>query len=437
MSSDPDHLYLDLSVINNDNTGSRVKTNLNFTELRNMPFLNNPDNYYLGICRFEVDTPGFSLPQFIPVLLLDGNNTNINKTIYTITMARVVAGQLVNCTPVNVLWSPEDLNAPLPNNSGTPFNKQDLSTGYYNCYSVKWWINCINTALVTCWLALQVGNTADTAPFLTIDPLTNIVTLYTPKVVGFTNTTFAANTASSSGFTNPANPNLTTPVFLNTALRNAIFFNEPLLNLLSSLPSVAYESGNYDLIPSYFDAPSYVTYLARPYLFNYYIQPTNYNNLNQLVTAAATYCITKSDYSPVPLWNPVAQIVFSSALLPLSVALTSIPSAYNSNPFDLTFANGGGGNNANVNSMLTDIEVGLVSGNEYKPSVLYAPQNEYRLVDLFGLNPLSQASFSISYRTKFGVNIPFRLGAQQGANIKLLFRRKRFNLNNLAPYNYN
>jgi len=436
MSSDPDHLYLDLAIINNDNKGNQTKTNLNFTELRNNPFLSNPNNYYLGICRFEVDTPGFSLPIFIPVLLLDGQNTNENKTIYTITMGTIGGSptKLNSCFSVNVEWRPEDLTAAQPLNQrtldnkgvvipGSPYTKQNITTGYYNCYSIKWWLNCVNKALTDCWVGAGFGLAA-TAPYLINDPNTNLITLYTP--LGF-----AAQSTDSNAIGEDY------PVFLNSNLDFAMFFNEPLFNLFSAFPSVFFGAAGYNLAAEVFDAPSYALYVQKPYLFNYYVQPINYNGLNIITPEGpeSALCVTPSNYSPVPMWNPVSQLVFSTALLPISVSLTNVPTVFNSNTFDLTYSQSG--NNANVNSMLTDIELGLTTGTETKPSILYIPKNEYRLVDLFGNNPINQASFSISWKTKYGVSVPFRLSSQCGANIKLLFRRKRYDLLNLPPYNSN
>jgi hypothetical protein len=452
MSSLPDHIYLDLSVINNDNTGEKIKTNLSFTELRNNPFLDNPDNYYLGICRFEIDTPGFSLPQFIPIILLDGENIDPNKTIYTITMGHnVTTGGITKLTDgvsVNVMWSPEDQSAKLPKNQTIPSGAlvtQDIETGYYNCYSLKWWINCVNKALLDCWLLLFPLDTNPTAsaPYLTIDPLTNLVSLYTVHSFNSAIVTFSALMNDSSGFLNdnlPSNKTNTYPAFLNSQLSAAMFFNEPLYNLFSAFPSIYYGIDSYIFAPEIFDAQTLALYNSRPYLFNYYIQPVNYNGINIVRIYdngedIIDFCKTDSNYSPVPMWNPVSQIIFSSALLPISVSLTNVPSVYNSNKYDYNYIGGNG--NANVNSMLTDIEVGLTTGSEYKPSVLYVPKNEYRLVDLFGNHPINQASFTISWKTKYGQVIAFKLGSQSGANIKLLFRRKRFNLNNLPPYDSN
>ena len=455
MSSNPDNVYLDLVVVNNDNTGGQAKTSLSFTETRNSPFLDNPDNYYLAVARFEVDTGGFSLPLFSPVLLLDGSNNDINKTIYTITMTDITGGKLDDAVTKYVMWAPEDKSAALPNDVlvNGRLVKQDFSTGYYNCYSTEWWINCINKTLLDCWntlIALRgMPPPASCAPFFTIDPLTNLVHLFTPTTytppaslpITINFSTFASK---SSGLDNtlPSNIGQTKPPFVGLGAgtpKYSLFFNEPLMNLFSSLPFIYYGNDsdlNLDMVPGSTALIAYDT--NTPYL-NYYVQPINYNGLNTTsVTDGAGNVIqfvdTVSIYSPVPMWNPVTKLVFTSSFLPVSSGLTSVPNATNSNDFDFTFSSN---QNANVINMLTDLEVDLVSGNEYKPQVLYIPESEYRLIDMFGVNPLSQASFSVSWRNPYGEIIPFQLGSQMKASIKFVFRRKRYNLNNLEPYNIN
>jgi len=460
MSSSPDHLYLDLSIINNDNTGSQPKTSLSFQESRTNPILHNPSNYFLSIARFEVDTPGVSLPIFIPLLNVDGVNcpdgyTNINgvtgqgginQTAYTITMGNVIGSPPTNTLSglfsLNVLWSPEDKTAPLPKNpqildpSGntipnSAFTGQDITTGYYNCYSAKWWINCINNCLAAVYLGAGGGDT-NGAPFLTIDPLTNLISLYTPP--GFACQSISANDI-----------NVVSPAWVGQGstppVTYAMFFNEPLYNLLSSLNSVYYGTtfGN----PAYYN--TYITGATgqalasqRPYLFNYYIQPTTTpaspTFQSNIGTPPILFDITQSEYSPVPMWNPIQSIAFTSSLLPVVLSYDTLPVPYNTPAIQSNISYG---NNSSITNMLSDIQVGLVSGTEYKPQVLYVPENEYRFVDLNGITPIHQASFSVSWKTKYNQVIPFRLGAQCGSNIKILFRRKRFNLANLPPYDTN
>lgn len=459
MSSSPDHLYLDLSIINNDNTGSQPKTSLSFQESRTNPILTNPSNYFLSIARFEVDTPGVSLPIFIPLLNVDGvNNPNgytninglsgqggINQTAYTITMAGVTGGAnptLINTYSLNVLWAPEDKTAIPPNNpqvldpSGntipnSAFTGQDITTGYYSCYSAKWWINCINHCLAAVYLGAGGGSSND-APFLTIDPLTNLISLYTPPG-------FACESTFANGFGNSL------PLWNGTGstppVSFVMFFNEPLYNLLSSLNSVYY--GNSFGNPAYYNtyisgATGQALASQRPYLFNYYIQPTTTpaspTFQSVIGTPPVLFDITQSEYSPVPMWNPVQSIAFTSSLLPVVYSYDTLPVPYNTPAIQ---SNVSYGNNSSITNMLSDIQVGLTTGTEYKPQVLYVPENEYRFVDLNGTTPIHQASFSVNWKTKYNQVVPFRLGAQCGSNIKILFRRKRFNLANLPPYDTN
>jgi len=125
---------------------------------------------------------------------------------------------------------------------------------------------------------------------------------------------------------------------------------------------------------------------------------------------------------------------FSSTLIPRLLSYTTADIPYNS----LT-ASGfvSSGNNSQITDMITDIEVGLTTGSEYKPSVLYIPKGEYRLIDLQGNQAIYNTDFRISWKTQYGQVIAFRLGSQCGANLKILFRRKRFDLLNLPPYDTN
>jgi hypothetical protein len=559
MSSAPDHVYLDLFTINNDTTGSAIKTNLKFTETRTNSILDNPSNYFLSVVRFEVDTPAVSLPIFIPALNIDGINNDPNQTCYKVTMG-VPSGidlQLTNVKSVYVQWVPEDQTAPppankivtsttlgpviqtfptnifggvganfwqfgnrvvmyVPNNSywinvapsslanyyitysgtdlalpqplkiidntawgtagieltldattplhptsisapvpsGTGYNfngtfylnapytntsyisSQDITTGYYNCYNVKWWLSCVNKAISDCWNLIYAGGTPPTAsPLLVSDAGTNQITLLTPvgSVVGST-----VNFAQSEySITSPANNPTYIGLNSSPAVTHSMFFNEPLFNLFSGFPSVYY--GNI-LTSANFDAGSIATINGNYWWFNYYVLPINFQNKNLItispvVGASSTWVTTGSEYSPVPMWNPISSLVFTSGLLPITLSFTSVPTVSNSSRFDETYTNSG--NNAQISNMLSDIQVGLVSGSEYKPSVLYVPAGEYRLIDMNGNSPIFQASFSIAWKTKFGQVIAFKLGAQCGANMKILFRRKRFNLGNLPPYDTN
>ena len=313
---------------------------------------------------------------------------------------------------------------------------QDITSGYYNCYSVKWWVSCVNSALNKLWVSFE-GNTSDRSPYIVADKQTNLMTLITPlQNLG---PDIIDNFAVSSGFQLGTGFD---PIYLSVGsplpVQYVLFFNEPLFNLFSGFPSVYY--GDTLVNASVFDnAPDNAIIQARPYLLEYFIQPVAYQYAN-IITLTNLYggnykwVTTASEYSPVPMWNPIMSLQFTSNLLPNLLSYTTAAIPYNA-------LNGSGytssGNNSQITNMITDIQVGLVSGSEYKPSVLYVPKGQYRLIDLQGNQPIHNVDFQVSWKTKYGQVIAFRLGAQCGANLKILFRRKRFNLLNLPPYDTN
>ena len=58
--TDDTHIYYDISIFNNDISGD-MPVNLKFNEQRSGgALIENPQDYYLSIVRFEIDSP--SLP---------------------------------------------------------------------------------------------------------------------------------------------------------------------------------------------------------------------------------------------------------------------------------------------------------------------------------------------------------------------------------------
>jgi hypothetical protein len=688
MSSSPDHLYLDLSIVNNDTSGESTIP-LNFRESRTNPILDNPANYFMSVVRFEVDTPGFSLPIFIPKHRMDGKSDDVNSTAYSVTIATIGGSgntrQLATMNQTYVEWTPQDKTAALPNNQNqdlpivgssvllqssvfpiTPFNisainnvnfittltpvsareekwtiplqtapsrivvqreypqfvayfgsngtqnpyielgssnftdptgfterlyefdstinpnvntasytgigivnivvgnenatlvpfnplnpfltgirtlqfttasgtfykyrfyiteanlvpsgeivggiiiqnnnltqapesafyldsnthnadssitnlgfnpnplkiqtisyfgagtpvggtpvytstqirqlnltynnligqekylTQDITTGYYNCYSVKWWLSCVNQALETAW-----GNATIPAPQLVADPNTNLITLMCPYVTDTINFAIGDDVASVSNYLGSP----TGTISANPPITHAIFFNEPLFNLFSSFNSIYY-GNNIPQATLSTAVKAKVALIPEGYkIFSNYIQPVNYDFMNTTQTTAVNQVDTnwitlQSEYSPVPMWNPIQSFVFTTSMIPVQYSMTNPPQVYGSTQYDQTYS-GGGGNNSDISTQISDIQIPLTSGNEYKPTITYTPSGEYRLIDLLGNSPINQIGFQISYKTKFGQVVPFALAPQCGANLKILFRRKRYNLGNVEPYDTN
>jgi hypothetical protein len=302
-------------------------------------------------------------------------------------------------------------------------SSQNISNGYYNIYNVKWFLCLVNKCLRDVWLAIEPTQAAN-VPYFTVDENTNFFTLFTPCVTTSPVINFAPSESAANGLS------VTTPIYVgensNPAVTHTIFFNEPLYNLFCGINSVYY--GNK--VPVFVNPADQTLANANPYLFNYYMQPINYSNLNK----TGNYIFSTSEYSSVPMWSPIKSIQFTSTLLPNLLTYTSTPV-----PFNNLNHNGlqNVGNNSEISSQITDIQVGLLTGSEYKPQLLYIPKAQYRLISLLGSNAINNVDFQISFTNKYGQTIPMRLSSQCTANLKILFQRKRMNLKNLPPYDTN
>jgi len=364
------HIYYNISITNNDTTGLTAAPRIDFNETRNQPFINNPSQYFMSVVRFSMDTstlPIFACqPQLDPVTPGD--------LIYSITMTQ---GAFTYQQYIN--FQPQTNELPRP---PYPLSFSDSISHYWELYSYQWWNNLVNEAFTACTAglnALVAGSI--TAPFMVWDP---------------------------SGYT----------AILNT---DAAYFDQT--------PGVLAEP-----IYIYFNTPMWVLYSSynAQYLGtsvtngkNYQLVIANQRGQNEYTETSTgiTFIQSYQEYPTSPLWNPVQSIVFTTALLPIVPELTAAPIAFQGVPGNFVSY----GNNANLTNTLTDFEVPLTKGSEYKPVISYTPASEYRLTDLFGTNPCSAINVTIFWKDRYGVLTPVTLSAGSSCNIKIMFRRKDFN----------
>jgi len=64
----PYHIYYDMNLINNDSSFPAQPVRFQYKETRSNAFLLSPQDYYMSIVRFNLQTP--TLPVFILVLML-------------------------------------------------------------------------------------------------------------------------------------------------------------------------------------------------------------------------------------------------------------------------------------------------------------------------------------------------------------------------------
>ena len=430
MSTTPDHVYLDLSIMNDDVTGTGTSQNLYFTEIRNTPIIDNPTDYQLSVLRFTLETPARTLPIFIPSMDTSPSNTDPTnlKTNYYVTLTYDstlnpnpnISPQVQLIATVPVLWLPEDL---------TQRYVSDNTSPYYYCWSVDWFLALVNGALNRATIALLDYFSAHAMydqdinnPILIFDEATSTFTM----LVGSTKDVVSAN----DFYTNYNNTTGLPPC------RCSIWFNEPLMNLFSSFSSIYYGTSPYNVNPS--NILKSFTPASTSINYNYpNILSTNHgvcayqlyfpfqNFLNQVQVSGGyenppyTYLEYQQEYPALASWSPVSSIVFTSSVLPIRMSQTSPSEIYNDNS-----TINRNGNNSQIIPLISDFVVPLTTGLEYKPSIEYAPAAEYRLIDLLGSSPINNVDFSVFWKDKYGNIIPFQLGSQCTSTLKLLFRKK-------------
>lgn len=165
-NTQPFHVYYDIEMININQVSGEATPNLIYNQTRNSPFLDCPNNYFVSIVRFNLQTP--SLPIFIPQVEL--NQVNPNKLIYQFTIRNIATNtQYTN----SVTFSTSNQDVPTP---PTPTNASEFTNPYYYIYTYLQWVTMMNNALVTC--SLNAGLTE--YPFFTYNQTSGLLDLYVP-----------------------------------------------------------------------------------------------------------------------------------------------------------------------------------------------------------------------------------------------------------------
>ena len=337
-------------------------------------------------------------------------NRSVNRLNYVISMRYRPnpANQAIQFQQ-HIYFKPQNVNVPVP---AYVDGVQNNSNGYYNLNSYQAFTEMVNIAFENCLSALNslIGVPVNSRPpFIQYDPDSGKFQLF--------------GQASLYGES------------VAEANRIDVYFNEALYNLFSSF-QVKYQGDgilqsnitfwedlNSAVPPGIPGSVSSTINYAR-YQLRFY-GTSSRNNLNMLSitdsinpynpsTPNLTYnAFTMfQDYVACANWCPVQSILFTTSLLPVSPSMTGVPRVFNS------VGSTQGGNNANIILQITD--------KEFKPVVLYIPNPEYRLIDLYGNSPLSQIDISCFWKDRFGNTYPLYLSPGMSANIKIMFRKKTF-----------
>ena len=378
----PNHVYMDLSIVNNDADSSNPPTSLFFAETRDKPIIDNPQEWYLTVARFHLDT--FScLPVFIPQIQLNqpAATEDANKTIYSFTMEHhQINGLFGTFIQTYMTYKPQDLTQPEPA-LPSAIGKQDLSSSYYYCMNNTHVVNMINQCLIDLY--------SDYTAFL------NRIQMPAEQRPNLTNPPWVAYDNSSHqlifNFDSAAyDPLLPRPINL--------YCNTAMFNLLNSFEFVVNSSSGSGV--------------GANYKFNVY----NNQGTNSMDMGTYTALQLYEDYPSVYQWSPVSSIVLCSNTLPINGTIQGAPKVFNGSNKLQTSGN-------NSMKVISDFTVVLDNASGYRPSVDYSPVI-YRMVDLIGHSPITYLDIQLYWKDIYNNFYPMTIGSNQSCNIKILFRKK-------------
>ena len=365
-SGDSDHVYVDINIINNDNS-STAPVNLTYRETRDTAIIQDPSEYYMSIIRFHLDTQS-ALPLMIPQVQLAQNDPNLTVYSFTLKYQTYVYQQYVE-------FIPQDKSVPNPK---FPIQAQDLSTTYYYVYNYQWWVDLMNMALAQALEGFQnLLNSHDitypTNPiFFMYDPGTSELVLNADK--------------------NFFDENLENPCFLycNTAMKNLLSgFNFEIATFASGVNGCNFK-------------------FAISNQFN-----TNVLEISDSFSALQMY----QSYPCTSTWNCVQSIVITTGSIPIVPTIQATPQVFNS---QTSLVN----NNSNINvNVISDFEIALESGKEFLPSINYSP-HIYRLVPMHSNNALHTIDLTVYWKDIYNNLHPFQIGSNSHCDMKIMFRKK-------------
>jgi hypothetical protein len=391
-------------------------------------------------------------------------------------------------TPVRYISETQDSQvAPVPTVSALGISKQDLSTRYYWIYTYKHFVQLVNTAMdeamsllydafVIAWLTQVTNQGSATAnpyptlasflldqdvPRLYYDEVTNLFEIYGDTRCFNVSGQIRFNQPNPEGI-QPSLPafvpgvyNVGDPATPSTQCFMRLFFNDLLFGLLSNFNNtyIGGTNGSSIVMPltQTVQTPISPPGGANGYLYtneilftnqqyrnilnnnpllqnNNAVPPPSYNPLFFLpVEKQNLYWIARQDYRSIDtLWSPVANIVFTSALLPLK-------KEFNAAPVELNQTNVSGKSvpaQSSFEPIICDFSVDqqIEAAQGWRSFALYEPSAEYRLLSMTASHEeIRNIDIQVWWRYRLtGELIPLTMANSSDVSIKMMFRKVDF-----------
>jgi len=472
-SSNPDYLYYNCDIINNNskdlgvlqNSVSNLQTTadpqIRFNETRDTALIKDVSEYEFSIVRFTMNGANRDLPLFCPNILL--GQADVNLTTYSVALSYQqtwntnLGATVFNVTPAPtfVQYVPEVKNTFLAPTPRSPLVSQDLSTRYYWVFTYQHWINLVNTTILTAHQTLYTqfqsawGNVVGLTdafpyptflsfqavvqtPYITYDENTRLFTLYGDsdgyglRLTTFTPVAYVAPTASPQ--TQPRER-----LFFNTNMAGLFANFSTLYWNVSTIPSNTYAGVTYPAFPANSVPEGYVYELIFSNKFyknvsDYRVPPQSGVPPLGFVPLAQqkVYWLLVQDYKSVDsIWSPISSIVFTTTLIPLRTESASAPNILGSSNLGLSAPTA----LSAFEPIITDIALDTASGGAdlYRQFLYYTPVAEYRISDLSpSKQELRNIDIQVFWKNRLDSQLyPVYMYNLSSVSIKIMFRRKK------------
>jgi hypothetical protein len=405
-SSDQSIIYYNVQIFNNstnyDISGNPIPTVLavpaDFSQQRSKSYILKPSSYFVSVPYFRLDSNSFPTQIVQPVVnssyvtktSLGGSTIEGIPTVYAMYIQIHDGPNMIADSFQQILWKPLDDTLLVPS---TPLKVEDIQDEYFWSYSYDYFIDLMNSTLSFVMDDFGLVNTPNLGkPYFYYDPKTELIH-------------FVASL--------PFMTDINGEDIYSSKYTYKIFFNEPLYKLVQTLPSIF---GEKPLTPNIPDTAPFYGYqlLAVP--------TPGFKNIitgNDAFDGTGTdikYIDVPQEFESVSLWSPVLSIVFTTPNLTVCNEMNAIPVVSGNKP--VTFTN----NNDSLNILYEHIV-----GKRADPVIKNFTVAEYRLTDLFSIQPESQLIIETFWKDTFGILHRFYIEQGSGFNMKLLFRKVKFN----------
>jgi hypothetical protein len=359
-----DNVYYTISITNSGDHGDIPAS---FVEDRQIPIINNPNEYFVSCVNFNI--PCYTIPIF--TFKVQPNQPNPNLGIYSVTVSDISTDTF---NQRYVLWQPTNYNATVPlGPEFLPYGQQQLNS-YYMCYEYQHFIDLINIAIAT---AHGDAGFTGSPPYFIYDAATSLISLIAP---------IATYSVANGGL-------------------YTLSCNEVLYKYFAGIETV-YNGVSQPNNSDY-------TFLVKPNHNNYYSTPG-------VSTPDFAWYQMRQETIGLPLWEGFTSLTMVTLTVPVQFENIAQPALGLSNYIPSSCA--GQANTSNI--LMNYIAIWDTPQLSPRTMLTYTRSDNYRITNLQQSTPLLKFDIAIYWVDNLGNQYPLMIGPRQSLSIKFVFVKK-------------